>query len=359
MAKKKRKVTKEELNEKVSLNQWEPVGMLYGNTDTKKYAALVDPDITPYGKNNLPTTMFNIQQNTIYQKKVVINQVNIKPILEQMFSNYQQTQIDELDRHFEYASSRVLLVRAFNDAESIKNALNKLVDACDTYKVTLERWLSAFNNDIKSDKYHDNGYRGTIPVALDHNIPALISTIDNNIKLIFSYIFISFLNNRSCFNKDPLVNRYLTSLENSILDVYESILGTEVQEQYWEYSVSKIRIKFDKIGLYPTLFYRKQPDLSELNKYVSYDRRYKDVLSLIETIMQTTRSKQKDDASFSIEYNKINDDSYKWKLIQELRKCLDEISHLKHLHQQLSGSELTNVEVIDPEQLLNSLTFIC
>ncbi|MEX6156003.1 hypothetical protein AB6G46_24110 [Providencia hangzhouensis] len=75
--------------------------------------------------------------------------------------------------------------------------------------------------------------------------------------------------------------------------------------------------------------------------------------------MQTTRSEQGGDTSFSIEYNKIREDSYKWELIQELRKCLDEISHLKHLHQQLSGSELTNVEVVDPEQLLNSLTFIC
>ncbi|MEX6156002.1 hypothetical protein AB6G46_24105 [Providencia hangzhouensis] len=71
MAKKKRKVTKEELNEKVSLNQWEPVGMLYGNTDTKKYAALVDPDITPYGKKIYPLLCLIFNKILFIKKKLL------------------------------------------------------------------------------------------------------------------------------------------------------------------------------------------------------------------------------------------------------------------------------------------------
>ena len=165
--------------------------------------------------------------------------------------------------------------RKNEQVEILEYIYNKIIDSLDNYRVYDKGIDKVFNHCENHASEFDNKIRA-ISKEFDYNFKhnnnndLLLKISSAYLKVLFSYLFSSFILNKSKVKNENVIYSKLTSFKDYIQSVMEKIFIP--QDQTGE-------LDFEK-SIYAEFIYGKK-DIQELNLLSQHDTRFKNSLALI------------------------------------------------------------------------------
>lgn len=213
---------------------------------TGRWIKRADEDIT-LSKNLIPSTLITVNNN-------VINYTDTNKIIKKIVDERKVSRIVFLEDKFNKVIDSLDNYRAYNVG------IEKVFDACEEHS-------SEFDNRIRS-MIHEFDYE----FSYKNNNESLINVSSAYLKILFSYIYSSFILHKDKVKNETVIFAKLESFKRYLQDVLEEILIPTKSNKELDYSKS----------LYSNMIYGEMP-IESVRKLVNFDSRFSDELSLIKS----------------------------------------------------------------------------
>ena len=334
-------LTEQDVRDGLKEGKYKDAGTVIKDVETGQVVKHLPTTVTATPSFFLPT-FIQVNNNIIYQ-------ADISPILNQIEENKINDLLDGLENEYN------IILDYLHDYRTYNNKLSELNEQCLKTSVNFDsgvrKYVSKINNELEECRgqnklCHKDELEET---NIDHFVQFLNAYLD----IIFLYIISEFLLYKDKFKKEQKIISKILSLEQTLRNFYEQIVAPSNYD-----SVKKCHQIDMKKSIYPMYLFDKQYDNSKLNEIIKHDRRFEDLLSVVDFFKRLHNKQDKKlylescyyeynnaplpdkSLGFSINTDNINVENKRHQLILKLIEILDKIENLKKLREEISEIEI-------------------
>lgn len=262
---------------------------------------------TALSSNLVPSSLITINNN-------VINYTDTNKIIEKIAKERKESRVVFLEDRFNK------IVDSLDNYRAYGSGIEKVFDACESHAGEFDNRIRAIASDFDYEFKYNN----------ENSV--LLNISSAYLKILFSYIFSSFVLHKSKVKNETVIYTKLLSFKDCLQSIFEKILIPNSYHGDIVYSRSMY-----------SLFIFGSMDIFYINELIKYDRRFENELILIKSHNKSLITKNNreypNEVNLSVKFYQIENGEDKWNFINSLRVLLCDIDNLISIRDEIGNIE--------------------
>jgi hypothetical protein len=273
--------------------------LMLRDKSTGRWLKRVDEDFT-LSKNLVPSSFITVNNN-------VINYTDTNKIIQKMVQERKESRTIFLEDRFNK------IIDSLDNYRAYGSGIEKVFDACESHASEFDNRIRAIASEFDYDFSYNNENSNLLNVSSAY------------LKVLFSYIFASFVLHKNKVKNETVIYTKLESFKQYLQSVLEKVLIPSSYGNNLNYSES----------MYSNMIFGDM-DIQYVTKLVKFDRRFDDELILIKNhsaqLVSRTYS-SRPEISGDFKNFRTNDESFKY--ISDLCDLLCDIDRLILIREEI------------------------